>query len=292
MAYTGKYIAIERVIENAFRKTQSEEIDWESAVEWTVSLMKILGVPSIFIDKFTNGKDNNPFFIEISDYRGVIPNDVISIKGLRKVSLSDEYEVVGSYPLVETQELFFDTPTNINSIAPVVYEPYYKTVTIDDNGDVIPIELTQEVTYPSQTVTYSYKLDNNIIFTDFEEGYIEMAYTGIALDERGLPMIPDDEKLINALMWDIISNIDYITWRKNPSPQNKSIVNHSEQQRDWYVGQAQSKAKIPSIDELESIKNAWLRSIQDVNAHATGFKSNNFPEIRYTQNSRRWRRKY
>lgn len=287
MAYTGKYIAIERIIENAFRKTNGEEIDWEAAIEWSVSLMRILGVPSIFIDKFTNGKDNNPFFIEIADYRGIIPNDIIKINGLRRVILNSDYEVIRYYPLVATQELFFDTIRDVDTVAPVVSEPYFKTVEIDSSGEAVPIEVTQEFSYPSTNVTFSYKLNNNIIFTDFKEGYIEMAYKGLSLDERGVPMIPDDEKLINALMWEIIANIDWINWRKNPSPQNASIKNDSEQKRDWYVGQAQSKARIPSIDELEGIKNAWLRSIQDVNAHKTNFQSNNYPEIRYTQNNKR-----
>ena len=66
--------------------------------------------------------------------------------------------------------------------------------------------------------------------------------------------------------------MDLIKYRKNASPQNAAILNRSERERDWYVGAAITKGRIPSTDEMESIKKAWLRSIPKINEHGTNFK--------------------
>ena len=46
------------------------------------------------------------------------------------------------------------------------------------------------------------------------------------------------------------------------SPQ---VFQHSEQEWQWYVGQAGNKAKMPNIDQLESIKNQVMRLLPKVN---------------------------
>ena len=113
----------------------------------------------------------------------------------------------------------------------------------------------------------------------------------VTIDTLFLTLLPSCEKYKLAVTNEIIWRLDKLRWRKNPSPQNKSILNDSAQERDWAVGAAISRYHIPTIDELESIKNMWLRSIQDVNAHNTHFISNNYPELRYNQSNRTWRRK-
>ena len=39
-----------------------------------------------------------------------------------------------------------------------------------------------------------YRLNNNYIFTNFEEGSVEISYTAFVTDDDGYPMVPDDER--------------------------------------------------------------------------------------------------
>lgn len=289
MAYSTNFIGIERVLENVYRSSGYRDIDRESMIEWIGSLMNILGVSPLFVDKTTNGLEANNYFVEISNYRGLIPSDVIDIKSCRKVTLDEDSAVIGYYSMIETQDLFFNTETSNQNFGAIVTDPYFKTVQIGDDGDTEVVEITQENSRLTGNVIYQYKVNGGIMFTNFDVGYVEMSYKGFLLDENGLPMIPNDEKVIRALTWDIIYNLDMINYRLNNSPQNIGLLNRSGQERDWAVGAAMTKGKMPNIDQMESIKNMWLRSIPKVDSHVNGFKTNNYPEVRYTHNARRWR---
>lgn len=289
MAYNGRHIGLSRIIENIYRDSGYDDIDWEAAVEWTAALMRIIGVPNAYTQKSTNGLDNNPTPIEISGHRGMLPNDIV-VRGMcRKVELDDNNEIYKVNPMIETQDVFFQTTVKPNVDNPVFFDPYHKTVRINEDGDSEDVILTQSPIYNRTGDMLTYKVDGNVIFTNFEEGYVEMEYKGFAIDEQGLPMIPDDEKFIRAVVAEITWKLDKLRWRKNPSPQNKSIVNDSAQERDWAVASARTKARIPTLDEIEAIKNSWVRSITKINEHGTGFSTKHIPEVRYTQNKRLWR---
>jgi hypothetical protein len=94
-------------------------------------------------------------------------------------------------------------------------------------------------------------------------------------------MIPDDYKYIRAIEDYIIERIDYRVWRRSPSPQNKSILNDCEQESAFSIGSARTKGRIPSVDQMESIKNMWLRSIPRISEHSNNFNSLNKQEVRY-----------
>ena len=47
------------------------------------------------------------------------------------------------------------------------------------------------------------------------------------------------------------------------------------------IGAAITKGRIPSIDEMESIKNNWLRSISKILEHSNNFNTLNQRERRY-----------
>ena len=288
MAYNKKYVSLGRVIESAYRDSGLDMIDWEAAVEWTAALIRLIGVPSSYVQKSTNDQDNNPPFIEISNYRGILPTDIVVRGECRRVELNTDGVPYKMASMTETDDIFFQTDSAQNSEYPVFFDPYFQTVSISDTGDSERVTLEQSPNYYGFSDTYSYKIEGNIIFTNFKEGYVEMAYKGFMTDEYGLPMIPDDEKYIRAVKWEIISNIDRIVWRKNPSPQNKSIYNESSQERDWAVSAAITKGRIPSTDELEAIKRSWLRSIPKTDEHSTNFKTLNISERRFTQNKRLW----
>lgn len=131
---------------------------------------------------------------------------------------------------------------------------------------------------------YNYKIDNGYIYTNFETGFLELSYKGFVTDDHGFPMIPDDPKFLEAVRWSIIEHIDYKKWRV--SEITDKVYQHSEQQRDWYIAAARSKADIPSASKMEILKNMFLRSIPSTVDYTTYFKYSNIMENRYTHNSK------
>lgn len=285
MAYNGRYTSIKRVVEKAYRDAGLDKVEWETAIEWTVDFMGLIGIPYQYINKSTNGQGDNPLPVFIENYRGILPPELVNIISCRRIKLDPNGIVSDFYPMVESTDIFHTTETNRNNQSISTFNPVVKTVSfdLDDDGDITSTQsqTEQDSIQPRPNKSYQYKVQGEYIFTDFKDGYVEVSYTGYPLDTEGFPMIPEDPKYLKALEFYIISNLDWKNWRKNPTNQNRAIMLDSEQKADWYIGAARTKSHIPSIDKMESIKNQWLRSIPKINEHSNNFKSMNSPEVRY-----------
>jgi len=133
-------------------------------------------------------------------------------------------------------------------------------------------------------IQYEYKIDNGYIYTNFETGFIEMSYLGFVTDDSGFPMIPEDQRYQEAIKWSLIEHLDYKKWRVGEI--SDKVYAKSEQERAWYIASAKSKADTPTIDQMESMKNMFLRLIPKINEHGNYFKYSNAGERMYTQNHR------
>lgn len=303
----GKFISLASIIERAYANTEYENIPWQDAAEWVIDCLRLIGVSQSYVDKCTNGNDNNPIPIVINNFKGEIPLDVIVAGPCRLIELNGNDEIVGFTTMLETTDLFYQSPTvleaqntSVNnlagSIAPTSIEQRLNDAQeqidageLTDAGDALD-DIVEDVKHASlrasssnfigSNFTPKYKLNNGYIYTNFNHGFVEMSYKSYPVDEFGMPMIPDDQRFIEAVKWYIISNIDYKRWRITRNSADERIFNSSDRQRDWYVASARSKGHMPSLDMIESIKNMMLRSIPKLNEHKTGFKNTNIIEQR------------
>ena len=124
----------------------------------------------------------------------------------------------------------------------------------------------------------TFDINNNHITLSVKEGNVCIAYLAVPTDDDGLPLIPEDTSYQLAIKKYLTMKIDYIAWRRGEL--RSDIFQHSEQEWQWYVGQAGNKAKMPSIDQLEGIKNQVMRLLPNINAHETFFATQVSPEIR------------
>lgn len=289
MAYNGRHKSLKSAMEEIYRDSGFDYVDWEDVVSWSFRLMGLIGAPNQYITKNTNGSNGAPKPIEISGFRGILPDDLVAKDSCRRITLDSEGTVSRFYPMVESSDVFFKNPAKSTEDYPVVTDPLYNTVYIDENGETQNVSITQDNNFPyGGGQMFTYKIEGNIIFTSFESGMVEMAYKAVPTDVDGFPMFPDDSKYLRAIVYEVIWQLDRRKYRRNPSPGNKAILNDSAQERAWAVGAAATKGKIPSIDEMESIKNSWLRSIPKINEHSSGFKTTSYPEQRWTHNRRLW----
>lgn len=117
----------------------------------------------------------------------------------------------------------------------------------------------------------TYKLQNNAIYTSLKEGAIEIAYRAIRVDKEGYPMIPENSSFIQALELYIKKKVFTILFDQGKiSP---AVLQNTQQEYAWYVGQAQRDLTMPTIDQMESISNMWTQLLQRNNEHSRSMKS-------------------
>ena len=280
MAFNGQYVSIRQIIEKAYRDSGLENIDFEAAIEWSSELMGLIGVPYFYIERTTNNDDVPAIVVE--NFRAVVPVGMVSVKSMRRIYLDGDSKVIKYTPMIESQDIYFQTIINKQFHNEVNAQEF----STDEEEELVvePTTISLDQIRNTASGAYSYKIQNGVIFTNFETGYLEMVYKSHPIDDEGYLLIPDDEAYKQALKYFIIYKLDWKNWRANPaSPGLKAVVNDSEQQSLFYIASARGKAHIPSIDKMEAIKNMWVRTIPKMNEHANGFATANVQEMRYNQ---------
>lgn len=252
MSLTGKYVPIDRIIENVYNDHPFESsVDWDSCMEWVGSAMRLMGVPTVMVKDIA--------CVVIEDYKGELPDGILNIDLVRYKSSSTDHDTT--------------------SIA-------YKAMRYEGDPFIIKqfcssSESCKSLCSHNSDITY--QLNDNYIFTSFEEGQIEIAYDKFPLDDRGFPLIPDDEGIIQGMSWYIAYKIAYVLWMNDQL--SKAKFDYIRGEKDWYIGKAISRARILSKDQMETWKNMTTRLIPKLNAHATHFSNIGAQERRYNHNN-------
>ena len=92
------------------------------------------------------------------------------------------------------------------------------------------------------------------------------------VDEDGYPMIPDNAAFINAL--ELYIKQRYFTILFDKGKLDHKILQNTQQEYAWAVGQAQTSMISPTVDQMQAITNSINTLIPRVNEHRRGFKDN------------------
>lgn len=246
MFNNGRFNRIETILEKVYRDYKfTADVNWSDVLEWTGEAMRLIGAPTAFIEKVTDGNSTmyHPKPIEIEDYKGKLPTDIIDIIQVR------EYE--NKIPMRRTTETFF--------------EAYY----CQDSPD------------NSCVSDYTYKVNQNYIFTSFKEGCVELYYRSFATDERGYPLIPDNERYMKGITSYIGERIAFgLFLQGDIAP---AVYSKIDQERDWYIGSAKNSMIMPDYDTMENWKNMFVRLIPNVREHDGFYKHTGEMERRYNK---------
>lgn len=129
----------------------------------------------------------------------------------------------------------------------------------------------------------TYIINDDYIFVNFDKGVVRLSYKAIPVDENGYPLIPDDIKFKNAVSYHLMWKLAFIKMMNGKIA--AGLYDRIVADRDWYIGAAQTRGNMPSVDEMQSIKNNWLRLIKKVDQHSDGFKGMGHQEDRIIHNS-------
>ena len=182
--------------------------------------------------------------IELSEHKGYLPHNLINIRGVRYTGLDGC-----------TDPIAMRYATDI----------YHKSYDSDVCGG-----------------EFTYVVQNCILTASKSQGFVEVSYKAIALDENGFPMIPDNESYKYGLEYFILHRFLEPLWMMGKI-QDK-VWQYVGQQRDWYLGQASTSLIIQGNDHLESIMNGLNRIIIQDQSHETFYK--NFGQKEYIKRHR------
>tara|TARA_Y100000310_G_C20677275_1_gene813820 strand:+ start:1675 stop:2400 length:726 start_codon:yes stop_codon:yes gene_type:complete len=135
------------------------------------------------------------------------------------------------------------------------------------------------------TSKYGYTINGNYINTNFTDTTIDLAYTAFETDDDGFPMIPDDISYKEAIVRYIVMKLKYPDYVNNREGMTEGKYNVIKEEWHWYCAQAAGKAMMPSLDQMESIKNQWVRLIPEINRHSDFFNKLNDQEKLYMNSS-------
>ena len=102
------------------------------------------------------------------------------------------------------------------------------------------------------------------IVTNVKDGFIKMCYDVYNLDEDGYPLVPDIASYKEALYWYVTMKLKYPEYLRGSL--NRDVFYDIRRSWNFYRQQAYAEALMPNnADEMESIKNTWLRMFPEMN---------------------------
>lgn len=253
----GKYVSCQEIIREVFRDNKyTYNLPWQDAIEWAVDAIELIGAPMALQPKQAK--------ICIENYRGMLPCNMHTL-----IQAAGSFDCINVFPMRSSTNTFHPThncettwlntellgATNISSGTQVpIGQDISGNPVYELNGEniIFPGAITN-TSKSIMSTDATYDLNDNFIFTNFEEGYVFIAYKGIPVDEEGFPLIPDNRRYKEAVKSFIRQKVDYILWRTGEL--DERMFKYSEQEWLFYVGSAGNAARMPNYDGMQSILN-------------------------------------
>lgn len=217
-----QYINIKNILDKLLRHPLLQDLSLETAVDYTVDFMRIVGVPKMFTEKVVE--------IETNAYRAKLPCDYYQIIQVRPVG--------GAALIYSTDSFFAGGKSAYNN---------------------------------------TYKIQGNIIYTSLENSKLELAYLAIETDKDGYPLLPDNSSFTRAL--ELYIKKQWFTVLFDLGKITPAVLQNTQQEYAWAVGDCQSEFNRLSIDQMEALSNSWRTMILRNNQHSSGFATNGSKQI-------------
>jgi len=228
-----QYAPIERVIEMIYRDYKFiTDIKVSDVLEWVGALYGLLAVPGMFRQKVTGADLLTPNII-VTQYRGELPIDFVkALKGgIRDHDSKEVYR--------ESRGTFTASRHDLNS-AP-----------------------------QNPTTDKVYKIRGGYIFVEDESVTLEMCYQAFPVDERGYPLVPAEQKVLEYAKEYISEKIAFnlLAAKKIDS----FIYDKIDTKRMWRAGGAHTALIRPDPDVMESWTWARLRLTSIIGHHDSSY---------------------
>ena len=262
----GKNISLKDVVWTFYRDTGLQDtVSLGDLSEWGTEALQFINYPDQWEKVVTRYKSNPD--LDITNYKAKIPCDLVHL-----VAVSvDGYAATPSTN--SFHQLLDGACCGVNEFGSLLTDGTF----VDNFGNTFLT--TFGTKYGSAPLTY--ELNNDWLTLSIKKGKVCIAYLRFPVDCDGFPMIPDNNSYKEAVKRFMMMKVDYLKWRQNPSDRGfKDLYEHSEQQWNWYCGQAQNQGKMPDLGKMENIKNMLLRLRPNIKAFSSYFTTLASPEAR------------
>lgn len=120
------------------------------------------------------------------------------------------------------------------------------------------------------------------INTCMPRGFVKISYYAIYTDEDSMPMIPDLESYKECLYWYITMKLMYPKKLKGQISQGDYYDIRNSY--NFYRKQAYAEAMMPTVDDLSSVQDVWLKLYPEIGAHDTFYSTIGDEQNIYNQN--------
>jgi hypothetical protein len=230
----SQYISIKEILSSLYKNPLMESLNEVDVAEYIADCVSLIGAPMAYEDKVGEYK--------IENYRGLLPFDMLYIWQTRKKNILSDTKV-NLEPMRYASDTF--------------HSKYHKV------GSPDFVEHTRNY-------DWTYSINNGWIYTNFKEGYVQQSYKGLKVDEDGLPMIPDNVKFKKAVENYVKAEWYRVLWELGKI--SDKVLYKAEQERDWYIGGANTTAQLQSIDQAETFKNSLTKLLSNANTGANSFQ--------------------
>ena len=241
-----QYTSIRRVLDNLMDHPMLRDVTLEQAVRYTLRFIQLHGYPKLYEDKIVD--------VDIKDFRGLLPCDLISIIQVKDLStgvclraMTDNF-TPGLVPHTPPPPLHKDLMNNAKPPKDW-YIPRGR-------------EYREEPAFKTQ---------GRVIFTSFPEGKVGMAYKAIKTDDDGFPMIVDNENFLAALEAYIKKQV--FTIKFDTGKISAGVLQNAQTEYAWAAGELDSEFTVPSQSELEALTRSINTLIPRIREFDNGFRN-------------------
>ena len=220
------WVKLPVILDRLLRHPLLNDLNLETAIQYTSDFIGIMGLPNVYVDKIET--------IDIKEYRGELPCDLISINQVR---------------------------LHKNGIA-------LRAMT--DNFNAYPTHDHEGGDWGERGEP-SFKTQGRVIFTSIRHEKVDISYKAIMLDDDGLPLIPDNSIFLKAL--ELYIKKEWFTILFDMGKISPAVLNNTQQEYAFKAAQCNNEFVIPSVSEMESITNVLNQLVPRVTAFRNGFKN-------------------
>ena len=218
------------------RHPMLRDIPFETAVEYTVDFISLVGTPAIYEEKTA--------IIPIDNWRGQLPCDFESMIQVRMAGKQhngrwDKSNILTNHPVYRYSDYSFQLS---DAIKPNSLE---------------------------QIIDLKYKTQGMVIFTSTKDIDVEIAYRAFAVDDEGYPLLPDNTSFLRGLENYIKFQWFTILYDMGKLPQQ--VMDSTKQEYAWAVGDAQSEFSRLDLDKAQTLFTSFKTLLPRNNEHWKAF---------------------
>ena len=233
---------IRRILDRVMRHPMLRDIPFETAVEYTVDFISLMGTPALY--------DEKTAIVKVKDWQGELPCDFVEMIQVRVAPKQhcrrwDNCGVIAATPTYRYSGGSF----HMSNFKPNTW----------------------------RTGEFTYKTQGMVIFTSTKDLDVEIAYRGFAVDDEGYPLLPDNTSFLRGL--ENYIKVQWFTILFDMGKISHQVLYNAQQEYAWAAGDAQSEFSRLDLDKAETLFNSFKTLLPRNNEHWKTFFTNGGKEL-------------